>query len=97
MKSIPLLNQNDKSIRTQITLTKKIKDLVEKEAKKKRESLSEYLRKAALLRWLVEREKKENLKEISQRVIGCVDLNKHPQWQTKDKLQKWLRQLRQEW
>lgn len=97
MGKIARLTSADRHIRTQITLTSKIKELVEKEARKKQESLSEYLRKAALLRWLLESEEKESLQDVAQKVIGSVKLKLHPEWKSKRKLNKWLRNLRQEW
>ena len=91
------LTQSDKAVRTQITLTKKIKQIIEKEASKKGESLSEYLRKAGLLRVIVEREEEKDMKKLAQQIVGSVDLKKHPEWRNKKKITKWLRGLREKW
>ena len=61
MINIQTLTADDKSVRTQITLTEQLKILVEGIAQEKGESLSEYLRKAAIVRLLVEETEKENL------------------------------------
>lgn len=97
MRLVQQITEDDKTVRTQITLTEKLKKLVEKYAKERGESLSEYLRKAASLRVLLEKEEEKDLDVIASRLIGSLDLRKHPEWQPKQKLQKWVRRIRQEW
>ena len=97
MKHLQLLSDLDNAVRTQITLTKTIKRLVENHARTQGESLSEYLRKAALIRLLVENKNKKDLKKLANRMIGSVNLNNHPEWKNEKELQKWLKKLRQEW
>ena len=97
MKSLQLISDNDSSVRTQITLTKNIKKLIEKHARTTGESLSEYLRKAAMVRLLIENKDQNQLKKLAERVIGSVDLKKHPEWKNEKVVQKWVRKLRSEW
>ena len=49
MRNITLLSDDDKVVRTQITLTENLKKLIEERTVLKNESLSGYLRRAALL------------------------------------------------
>ena len=87
----------DKAVRTQITLTQKLKALVEKIASEKGESLSEYLRKAALVRALVEEKDKEDMESIAMRVVGSVNPQKHPEWKNEKDVNKWVIKIRREW
>jgi len=97
MLSLNLMNQNDQTIRTQITLTAGLKKLIEDSAKKKRQSLSEYLRRAALLNLLIDRGEEEDLDKLADRVVGSVDLENHSEWKNKKSINKWLKNLRSEW
>lgn len=97
MKATSLLTQDDKTVRTQITLTKKLKQLVEEKAHLRGESLSEYLRRAALVTLLVEEDKKEERRRLAKIMIGSVNLKKNPQWSNKKKIRGWVRKLRREW
>lgn len=97
MRAIQQLTENDKSVRTQITLTKKLKKIVEDMASERGESLSEFLRKAAMIRVLVEDQGKEDLGRVAKRVIGSIDLKKHPVWKSKSGIYKWSRKIRKEW
>lgn len=97
LNSLNLISKDDKAVRTQITLTKNIKKLIEKHARSTGESLSEYLRKGALIRLLLENRDKDYLKKLADRIIGSVDLNKHPEWKTEKDVQKWVRKFRSEW
>lgn len=94
MRRITTLGTDDRAVRTQITLTKKVRALVAEEAKKRNESLSEYLRKAAMLRWLVDQEGAADLQKMADGVIGSVNLERHPEWKSKAAIQKWLQNLR---
>lgn len=97
MINIQTLSSDDKAVRTQITLTEKIKGLIEDVATARGESLSEYLRKAALIRLLLEDKEKGDLEKLAERVVGSVNLNSHPEWKTRSKVQKWVRNIRSEW
>lgn len=96
MLNIQRLSSDDKSVRTQITLTEQLKILVEGMAQEKGESLSEYLRKAAMLRLMVDEDKKQDLEKIALRAVGSLDLKKHPEWNTQGKVCKWVRKIREE-
>jgi len=92
-----LLVKEQPNIRTQISLTPTIKKAIEAKKNLSGESLSAYLRKAAVLRLLVEEEEKKELERLSEVLIGSVALREHKEWRTKRKMQKWLRRLREEW
>lgn len=96
MLNVQMLSKDDKSVRTQITLTEQLKILVEGIAQEKGESLSEYLRKAAMVRLLVEEDKKQDLEKIALRAVGSLDLKKHPEWNTQEKVYNWVRKIREE-
>ena len=96
MINIQTLTNNDKSVRTQITLTEQLKILVEGIAQEKGESLSEYLRKAAIIRLLVEETEKENLVDLAKKVIGSINLDSHPEWKSRSSIQRWIRNIREE-
>lgn len=89
--------ENDEKIRAQVILTVALKNLIEAKKRITGETLSEYLRKAALLRFLAEEEEEMELKKLANLVVGSVSLKKHPRWKTKKELQAWLRNLRKEW
>jgi hypothetical protein len=74
-----------------------LKKAIEAKRRLTGESLSAYLRRAAVLRLLVEEEEKEELKRLAKIAIGSVSLKDHPEWKNKSKLQKWLKELREEW
>ncbi|MFC1790718.1 hypothetical protein ACFLZP_04530 [Patescibacteria group bacterium] len=89
--------ENDQKTRSQVVLTRSLKKLIEAKRRLTGETLSQYLRKAALLRLLSEEEEQAELDKLAKLVIGSVSLKNHPQWQTKAKLQGWLKKLRNEW
>ena len=97
MRLINLLSDTDRIVRTQITLTSELKKLIEKKAKLKGESLSGYLRRAAMLQLRREAQEKKDLEELANKVIGSIDLEKHSYWKDKKSVNKWLRNLRSEW
>lgn len=96
MINIQTLGKNDKSVRTQITLTKNIKSAVEDMASDRGESLSEFLRKAALIRLMLEREERESLANLAKKVIGSIKLEGHPNWSSKKAIYKWSREIRRD-
>ncbi|MBI2641432.1 hypothetical protein HYW87_02445 [Candidatus Roizmanbacteria bacterium] len=97
MKTSNLLSQDDKTVRTQITLTEKLKQLVENKALEKGISLSEYLRRAAVISLLVEEDEKQELARLADMVIGSVSPQKNPYWKNKKLIKQWVRNLRSEW
>lgn len=88
---------DDISVRTQITLTKKIKELIEKKSVAMGISVSEYLRRAALVVATIDDQGKTDLMMLAKKVVGSVDLRKHPEWKDKKSVVKWQRDLRSEW
>lgn len=97
MRTISLLSSDDKVVRTQITLTSKLKKLIEDKASLKGQSLSEYIRRALLISYLVDQDEKEERKQLADLVIGSVNLRRHPEWRSVEKIRKWVRNLRREW
>ena len=41
-------------------------------------------------------QKKQNLEKIALRAVGSLDLKKHPEWNTQEKVYKWVRKIREE-
>ena len=63
-------------IRTQISLSPELKKLIEVRGAVLNEGLSEYLRRAAVLRMAVEDMERNDLKLIAQTVVGNVPKSK---------------------
>lgn len=97
MKPVIGLTDNDKTVRTQITLTEMLKKAIEEKASGQGKSLSEYLRQAALLQLILEGENEIELEELANKVVGSIDLEKHPEWKTEKKVKRWVKRLRTEW
>jgi len=97
MNQLTTFLDNDKTVRTQITLTKRLKHLIEEKARQNNQSLSEYLRRGAWISLLLEERESEELDKLADQAIGSVDLSKHPEWQTPVKIKRWVKQLRREW
>lgn len=89
--------ENGEKVRTQVVLTMALKRLIETKKRITGETLSEYLRKAALWRFLAEEEERKEAQKLANLLIGSVSLKKHPEWKTKRKIQGWVRDLRKEW
>jgi metal-responsive CopG/Arc/MetJ family transcriptional regulator len=96
MISLQTLSKDDKAVRTQITLTDTLKSHIEDISKQRGESLSEYLRKAAIIRLLLERQEQEDLEKLAKRVVGSISLKDHPEWSSKKKVYNWIRKIREE-
>lgn len=92
-----LLTSDDTTVRTQITLTAKLKQLIEQQAAPQGLSLSEYLRRAAILKLQLERQTAQKLQLLSKLVVGSVNLKDHPEWSTPQKINSWVSSLRSEW
>ena len=60
--------------RTQISLSPEMKKTIEEEGVRLGESLSEYLRKSALMRMVVENDRKNDLKMVANLVVGSVPI-----------------------
>lgn len=88
---------NHPTIRTQISLIPEIKKAIEAKKRLTGETLSAYLRKAALIHLVAEEEEKKELENLAKAVIGCVSLKQHSEWSTKRKVQSLLRKIRTEW
>lgn len=97
MTVVNLLNQQDSTIRTQITLTESLKQLVEEKADLKGQSLSEYIRRALMLSLLVDKQQTIDLEKLANQLIGSVNSQKNPQWKTVSGVKKWVKKLRTEW
>lgn len=97
MNQLTTYLDDDKTVRTQITLTKRLKDLIEEKARQNNQSLSEYLRRGAWISLLLEEKETEELNTLADQAVGSVDLNKHPEWQTVPKVNNWVQKLRGEW
>lgn len=97
MNQLTTYLDNDKTVRTQITLTKRLKDLIEEKARQNNQSLSEYLRRGAWISLLLDESESEELSKLADQVIGSVDINKHPEWQTIPMVNNWVKKLRREW
>ena len=93
-----LLRDQEPTVRTQISLTHAIKRAIEAKGRLLGESLSEYLRKAAVIRLLSEEEEKKELKMLANNFVGAGKWNKkHPHWKNKSAVHKWVRAERDAW
>ena len=90
-------SRSDETIRTQITLTRELKKLVDQQTSLTGESMSQYLRRAALLRLHLEQSEKTSLKELASKIIGSINLKTHPNWKSKASVQTWSRKIRENW
>lgn len=97
MDAVPRLSNDDTVLRTQITLTKKLKSLVEDRAASSGRSLSEYLRQGALLLTLVEGKVADDLSLLARKVVGSVKIKSHPEWKSKASIIAWQNKMRSEW
>jgi len=92
-----ILEPNDTPIRTQITLTTKLKNMVENQASLRHQSLSEYLRQATILKLYLDQQETLDLTKLANNVVGNLKLSNHPHWKNKTKIKQWSKKLRQEW
>ncbi len=81
--------------RTQISLPNDLKSLIEAYATKYGESLSEYVRKAALVRMVIDDADKRDLERIANAVIGSVPKTKSG-WKNIKDIAKWQSNLRKD-
>lgn len=94
---VNLINKSRPTTRTQISLLPEIKKAIEARKRLTGESVSAFLRKAALIRLLAEEEEKKELENLSKLLVGSVSSRNHPEWKTKKKIDKWVREIRSEW
>lgn len=80
------------SLRTQIILPKALRQEIERVRRLTRESLGEYLRKAARERLEKEKKKVANLEKLAKEVVGAV---KKSSWEGID-VSEWQRQMRED-
>ncbi|MDA1337488.1 MAG: hypothetical protein O3C23_01845 [bacterium] len=80
------------NLRTQILLPAKLREEIEKARRKTKESLAEYLRKAAKERLEKTEKSKTNLKRLAKEVVGSV---KKSAWEGLDAVE-WQRQMRED-
>ena len=93
-----MLQDHQANIRTQISLTRSIKKAIEVKARILGESLSEYLRKAALIRLASEEEEERELKTLARNFVGGSSWNKnHTNWTTRKSVKEWKVKIRHEW
>lgn len=93
-----MLQDQQANIRTQISLTRSIKKAIEVKARLLGESLSAYLRKAALIRLAAEEEEEKELKALARNFVGGAQWNKnHTNWTTKKSVKDWKKKIRNEW
>jgi hypothetical protein len=83
-------------MRTQILLPAKLREKIDKDSADLNESLSEYLRQAALLRLSRRKKSWSDLKSLADKMIGSVDLSAHPEWNNRQKVLSWQKELRRE-
>ncbi|MEK7064728.1 MAG: hypothetical protein AAB973_03935 [Patescibacteria group bacterium] len=80
-------------IRTQISLSTDLKRLIEASRTRLNESLSEYLRRAAILRMMLEDREKNDLQTVAMAVIGNVAKSKSG-WNQVKNISSWQKQER---
>ena len=82
-------------IRTQISLSPELKRLIEMRGAVLNEGLSEYLRRAAVLRMAVDDVERNDLKLIAKTVVGGVPKSKSG-WKNVKNVGEWQRKLRKD-
>jgi len=81
------------TIRTQISLSPELKSLIAKEGENLKESLSQYLRRAAILRLALREVEDVNLENLSRMVVGSVKKSEGGWGKVKD-ISDWQRKER---
>lgn len=81
--------------RTQISLSPELKQLIEIKGSILKESLSEYLRKSAILRMVLEDVEKKDLSLIAEAVVGKVR-RKESGWKDIKDVSSWQRKIRED-
>jgi len=79
--------------RTQISLSPDLKRLIEASGARLKESLSGYLRRAAILRMMLEDREKNDLEMVARTVVGSITKSKSG-WSRIKNISSWQRQER---
>ena len=87
---------NEKMIRTQISLTPELKEHAESKARSKGISISSYIRQAILKDIEDHKTEKEDLKKLVQLTAGSIKNTKTREWQTRESIDKWVRDIRKD-
>ncbi|EKD95525.1 MAG: hypothetical protein ACD_24C00459G0005 [uncultured bacterium] len=82
-------------LRTQISLSSKLRDAIDARRIYKKESLSEYIRKAIEIRIASENKSHRDLKALAERVIAKIPKEKSG-WKNVKDISDWQRKLRRE-
>lgn len=90
-------SQVKRLLRTQVMLTPELIGKIDSARLRKRESRSAYLRKAALLRLIQEEKQREDLTKLADTLIGSISLKDHPVWKDASSIEKWKKDIRNEW
>ena len=90
-----IMNTAKYSARTQISLPAELKSLIEKEGGLQNESLSEYLRKSAILRMALTSNRKNELKTVASAVVGHAQKSKGG-WKAVSNVSLWQRNGRRD-
>ena len=90
--------QNDSkySVRTQISLSPKLRKLVAKKTSINKESMSEYIRKAIEIRIKAEEADDEKGMDAVRAFVGAGKGKNYPEWSSKEKIIKWQREMRED-
>lgn len=97
MKQIYSPYDTDETVRTQITLTRSLKEKIEKRAASLNVSLAEVLRQAAWVYLQNDEKEREDYEKLAESAVGIVNLDDHPEWKNRQKIGKWVRKIRAEW
>ncbi len=89
-----IMNTAPYPVRTQISLSPDLKRLIETSGARLKESLSGYLRQAAILRLMLEDIEKNDLKMVAETVVGSVAKSRSG-WKQIKNVSIWQRQERQ--
>ena len=88
-----IMNKEKYAVRTQISLSPELKNLIEKESGLLNEGLSEYLRKSAILRMALKIRQENELAVVAEAVVGKVKKNKGG-WKDVKDVKEWQRSQR---
>lgn len=81
-------------VRTQISLSSGLKKLIEAKEAVTGEGLSAYLRKAALIRMMLEETERDDLKRVADAVVGAITPQRSG-WKNEQDIAAWQRNERQ--
>jgi len=84
------------SERTQISLSPEMRRIIEKKRMSSGESMSEYIRKAIIIRVKNEQFTEKDRMRAINAFVGAGKGKYHPHWSNKSKIIKWQREMRQD-